>query len=378
MNSEKILVVEDELIIAKDLQSQLIHMGYDVPEIASTGNDAVAKALETSPSLILMDIVLPGDIDGIEAARQIRLKRDIPVIYLSAYTDKMLSERAKDTEAFGYLSKPVSTYDLGNTIKMALYKHQSEKALRESEKKYRLLVNNLINPITVFDLRGNILLINRASAQNLGCSPEDLQGKSIYEIIPEVKDIFTEKIHEIMKSERGIDNAETYIKLPSGEKRWFLSNLQPVKDENGQIHAVQVISYDITERKHAEVRLRNAANDWEATFNSISDMVSIHDKDFNLIIVNKAFTDMFGKKRKDLIGKKCHAVLHGTDEPWPNCPHVQTMKNKKPFVEEFFEPALGVYLQVSTSPIFDENGEVIASVHIAKDISGRKKKEGIK
>lgn len=374
MNKEKILIVEDELIIAKDLESQLTQIGYDVPGIASTGDEAINKADEVNPDLILMDIVLPGDIDGIEAARQIRLKSDIPVIYLSAYTDIMLSERAKDTGAFGYLSKPVSPYDLRNTIKMALYKHQTEKALKKSEERYRLLFNNLVNPIIIYDLNGGILLINNAAAKNLGRPPEDLRGKSIYDLIPETRDIDAERIREIVKSDQGIGNTETHIKLPSGEEKWFLSNYQPVRDENGRIYAVQVISYDITERKNAEVRLRNAANEWEATFNSISDMVSIHDKDFNLVRVNRAFSDMLKKKRSDLIGKKCHQVLHGTDEPWPDCPHVQTMKNKKPFVEEFFEPALGVYLQVSTSPIFDEKGEVVGSVHIAKDISALKKK----
>ena len=104
-------------------------------------------------------------------------------------------------------------------------------------------------------------------------------------------------------------------------------------------------------------------------------MVSIHDKDFNLLRVNKAFCDLLGKKREEIIGKKCYEVVHESNEPWPECPHKQTMNDKEPFTEEFFEPKLGIYLQVSTSPIFDENGEIVGTVHISKDITDRKKAE---
>ena len=375
MEKATILVVEDEAITAMNLQLQLQHMGYDVPDTVAKGEDAIDKAREIRPDLLLMDIALAGQIDGIEAARQIRLTNDIPVIYLSAYTDNMLSERAKDTEPFGYLSKPITDSDLFNTIEMALYKHSVEKVLKKSEEKYRLLFNNLINPITVYDLNGNILVINIAGAKNLGRSPEELQEKSLYEIIPEAKDIIVRRIHKVVKSKQGIDNIEDLIKLPSGEERWFLSNHQPLKDDSGKIYAVQVISYDITERKMAEEKTIKVAKEWEATFDSISDMVSIHDKDFNLVRVNKAFCNLLKKKREEIIGKKCYEVLHERNEPWPECPHKQTMKVKEPFTEEFFEPKLGIYLQVSTSPIFDENREIIGTVHIAKDITDRKKTE---
>lgn len=117
------------------------------------------------------------------------------------------------------------------------------------------------------------------------------------------------------------------------------------------------------------------SNEWDATFNSINDMVSIHDKDFNLVRVNKAFSDTFKKKSDELIGKKCFKEIHGSDEPCPKCPHRQTIKTGEPFTEEFFEPELGIYLQVSTSPVFDEKGRFMGSVHIAKDITERKQME---
>jgi PAS domain S-box-containing protein len=136
--------------------------------------------------------------------------------------------------------------------------------------------------------------------------------------------------------------------------------------------AILGIITDITERKKAEEKLRKVSNEWEATFNSINDLVSIHDKDFNLVKVNKAFSDTVKKKSDELIGKKCYEVVHGTNEPWPDCPDRQTMKIEEPCTEKFYEPKLGIYLQVSTSPIFDEKGEIIGIVHITKNINERK------
>ena len=142
---------------------------------------------------------------------------------------------------------------------------ETEEELKEGEEKYRLLFNGLINPITVYDLSGNIIVVNNAGAKNLGRSPEELQGKSLYEIIPEAKDSIVERIHEVVESKQGIDNIEDLVKLPSGEERWYLSNRQPLKDESGKIYAVQAISYDITERKKAEEAVLNIAKGVSAT-----------------------------------------------------------------------------------------------------------------
>ncbi len=137
-----------------------------------------------------------------------------------------------------------------------------------------------------------------------------------------------------------------------------------------------------TERLHgtaeAVIRSRGSkqvAPDWTATFDSIADLVSIHDRDFKLVRVNKAFADTFKVKPEELIGKKCYEVVHGTKEPPAYCPHKRTIDTGKPHRAEFFEPHLGVYLEVSVSPIFNENGEFIGSVHISKDITERKKTE---
>ena len=125
-----ILVVEDERVVALDIQMQLQSLGYHVPATVSNGASAVQKALEVHPDLVLMDIRLKGDIDGIQAAHRIQAHADIPVVYLTAYADADTLERAKVTEPVGYLLKPFEQRELGATIEMALYKHRAEQDLK--------------------------------------------------------------------------------------------------------------------------------------------------------------------------------------------------------------------------------------------------------
>jgi len=127
--------------------------------------------------------------------------------------------------------------------------------------------------------------------------------------------------------------------------------------------------------RKSEEKFGQAADEWKATFDSITDMVSLHDKNFRLLKVNKAFADTFGMRPEDIVGMTCCKLVHGTEHPPPDCPHQETLRSGKPHRAEFFEPHLGVYLEFSASPVFAENGDVAGSVHIAKDITWRKQAE---
>ncbi|MBT4097008.1 MAG: response regulator [Gemmatimonadetes bacterium] len=138
--STQILVVEDEPIVALDLQQRLERMGYRVPHVVATGEAAIATASRESPQLVLMDISLEGAMDGVEAAEQITTQLRIPVVYLTAFSNDRTLERAKVTEPYGYLLKPFEERELQTTIEVALYKHQAERALREAHDELELRV----------------------------------------------------------------------------------------------------------------------------------------------------------------------------------------------------------------------------------------------
>jgi two-component system, sensor histidine kinase len=127
VSKKKIMVVEDEAIVALDIQSKLEGKGYEVPAVVSTGEEAVQKAEETRPDMVLMDIQLEGEMDGVEAAALIRSQFEIPVVYLTAFSDEKTLQRAKISEPFGYLLKPFEERKLHTTIEITLYKHQIEK-----------------------------------------------------------------------------------------------------------------------------------------------------------------------------------------------------------------------------------------------------------
>ena len=142
MPKNNILVIEDEAIVSKDIQQSLKKLGYNIVGSASTGEKAVILALETKPDLVLMDIMLKGDMSGIDAAEQIRKKLSIPVIYLTAYADESTLEKAKVTEPYGYIIKPFKEVDLHTSIEMALYKHSKEReVIKERDFLYSIVEN---------------------------------------------------------------------------------------------------------------------------------------------------------------------------------------------------------------------------------------------
>ena len=140
MAGTNVLVVEDEKIVSKDIQLSLKKLGYNVVGTADTGEMAIQEALEKKPDVVLMDIMLKGTMNGIEAAMQIRESLNIPVIYLTAYTDGSTLERAKKTEPHGYIIKPFKEVDIHTTIEMAIYKHSKEmEVLKERDMLYSLV-----------------------------------------------------------------------------------------------------------------------------------------------------------------------------------------------------------------------------------------------
>jgi CheY-like chemotaxis protein len=128
------MVVEDEGITAKDIEARLTRLGYDVPAVAHSGPEAIAKAARTRPDLVLMDIRLKGPMDGVEAAQRLRTRYGIPVTYLTAYADDDTLARAQTTAPYGYLVKPFDERELHATIQMALYRHHQEKRRTEAER----------------------------------------------------------------------------------------------------------------------------------------------------------------------------------------------------------------------------------------------------
>lgn len=282
LTDHRIMIVEDELILAEDMKMQLEELGYSVMGIYRDGETAVQTARREQPDLILMDIMLAGTINGIEAAAQIRDKSDIPIIYITAYTDQELVDQAKKTEPFGYLVKPFNDRDLHVAIDISLYKHKLDRdlrnayaqlelrveertlelsrlnvALRESEQKYRTLITSLNEGVWAFDRNGTTTYVNEKIAKMLGYRVEEMIGKDFFSFVDDhcaetAKAVFQKRISGIHET------SEIKFLCKSGTGIFALLETGPLYNDKGEYEGAIAGIINITDRKRMEDALAEA------------------------------------------------------------------------------------------------------------------------
>jgi PAS domain S-box-containing protein len=174
MMFEKILIVEDEFIIAEDIRTSLQSIGHHVIAICSNGEEAYQKAFILKPDLLLLDVILEGEISGIDLAIKIREDFMIPIIYITAHSDVKTLEKAAQTMPYGYLLKPFEEEELYVALKIAYHKHNMELACLKKEKKYRLLLENMPELMKVTDESGNIVFMSHFIEKLLGYPLADI------------------------------------------------------------------------------------------------------------------------------------------------------------------------------------------------------------
>ncbi len=308
MANKRIMIVEDEWVTADDIQTSLQKLGYAVSSVVSSGDDAIKKAEEDKPDLVLMDIVLQGEMDGIEAARQIHSRFRIPIIYLTAFADKTILERAKITEPFGYMIKPFQDRELHSNIEMALFKYKIENELRESEEKHRIMIETAQDAIICIDEKEKINVWNKASENIFGYSNKEIIGQPIITIIPEE---YKKKHKEGIKRfiETGKPNfigktIEILGRTKAGNVIPIEMSLSFQELEEGQYNFMGIIR-DITSQKEAERKLIEKTNEIESINRELRDFVYIvsHDLKEPLFTI-EGFSKRLTKKYDDKLDEK--------------------------------------------------------------------------
>lgn len=252
MNNERILIVEDEKIIALDLQRRLERFGYSVVGMASDGAEAVAAAREGRPDIILMDIMLAGAMDGIEAAKQVRAELGIPVIFLTAYTDERTLDRAKEVEPFGYILKPFKERELYTTIDIALYKHSIDKRLRKQERLFSAILHSVNDGIVATDVDLKVSFMNPVAEEIIGWREAEAQGKPVSEIISLVdprtkKDLILDEPAPM--PERPIFFSELAVRNATGQSLVVDGSLTRIHEKENSTDGFVLAIRDITEMK---------------------------------------------------------------------------------------------------------------------------------
>lgn len=261
-DANRILLVEDEVIVALDLQQRLEKMGYQVIGHATTGEEAVGLALSDKPDLILMDIKLHGKSDGIETAARIREKKKIPVIFVTAYSNDPTLKRAREIEAYGYLIKPFEDRELRAAIEIALYKSKMEEKLRLSEERLSLVIQATNDGIWDWNLITDEAYYSPRWKQLLGL-PEDYQIDTAGEVLkwvhPEDVEDLKQAINNHLQGLTPGFECEFRILHQDGEYRWMLCRGIALFDEDGKPYRLTGAQSDITSRKLFEEQLAHRA-----------------------------------------------------------------------------------------------------------------------
>ena len=274
MGKSKILIVEDEAIIAMEIEANLKQLGYDVVAVTDTGEDAIAKVGSCRPDIVLMDIRLKGQLDGIEASFIIKSKYGVPIVFLTAYLDESRLKRAKLAIPFGYILKPVQERDLKVTIEMALFVAEADterrkvaQKLKESEEKFKTAFKTSPDAVNINTLEGKYIDINDGFTQLTGFTEEDALGTLSSELdiwaVPEDR----QRLITELKEHGYVVNLESKFKCKDGSYKIALMSARLLSLNNAP-HILS-ITKDISERKEAEqilkvseqkLRIRNEIN----------------------------------------------------------------------------------------------------------------------
>ncbi len=252
-----VLIVEDEVIVAENLSLKLQNLGYTVAGIAVSGNEAVEMALLFRPQLILMDIKLQGELDGIETVEKIKKHLDIPVIYLTAHSDRNTLARAKTSKPNGYVLKPFDELDLAAQIELALYKHEADRQVREQREWLRVTLASIGDAVIATDAEGVITFLNPVAESLTGWPADEAIGTplgNVFRIINEyTREPVEDPVHKVLQTGAivGLANHTLLIRR-DGKEVPIDDSGAPIKDSVGRIQGVVLTFRDISESKKVE------------------------------------------------------------------------------------------------------------------------------
>lgn len=391
MTAWRLLVVEDDQHIAEDLRVRLTALGYEVIGVAAKAADALRIAYTERPDLVLMDVLLPGGMDGVEAAGLLRGEA-IPVVYLTAHSDDALLERVKCTEPFGYLVKPYTERELHATVTLAVYRHhvqqvlahasaelqqarvelerkveertkhlaelndrllqevaerrQMEEALRESGHHLRQIVDLVPDMIFAKDVDGRFLLANRASAMSYGMTPADLVGRCQRELHSDpqqLENMLADDRKVIDSGEPRVNYEETFT-TSDGACRVLRTTKIPYRIKGGEQRAVLGIAVDITEMKQNESRLIASEQKYRAILENAVDAIFLCAGDGRILDANRRASQLLGYSKEELLAMNA-AELHPVEE------HER--------LREVFEELLAGQTTLVVHPVVRKDGAVI-------------------
>ncbi len=297
---KKILIVEDDKIAAKDLAEQLQELDYDVVGSFPTGEESIVFAKHNNPDLILMDIVLRGEIDGIDTAAEILRFYNVPIIYVSGSFDERTIQRAKVTDNYGYILKPYEKHHLYAMIEMAFLKHKIEEQLRKSEKETKVFLQGIPDLIFRINREGLILDIKNTNISDFLLYQEEFLGEKIIDAFP--RETALEFLLYINNTLKGNESKPIVFSLIRNSVLMYFE----VRMEKLYENEVIAIIRNITDKKLKDNEIFLYSTKLKTLINNLNEGILLEDSEYNTAHINQSFCDTFGleKNLRDYIGQK--------------------------------------------------------------------------
>ncbi len=372
-HANKIMVVEDEVVIAMRLQQRLTSMGFDITGVAYSGEDAVEQARRLRPDLILMDIMIPGKLDGIAAAKVIKAELNIPVVFLTAFSEDKIIERAKQAEPYGYILKPFQDREIKAVVEIALYKNEMEKALGESEKRFRDFLDNLGDAAYEADAFGNITYTNNAAETLTGLLLKKLIGKPFLPLFEEKSQRTAVDVYQ--RTLNG-EHPEFELNFTNGKIARFKN--EPLIDKGGKIIGVFGVARDITKHIKAKEALKKSEELYRALAENSGVGFWQTTLDGRMIYINPAMRRMLEiEDSEELHGQTYHSFYNAESQ---EIIKRELAKREKGLSSTYEVELIGKKgtkrnVMISGAPIFLSEDKIHSAIATFTDITDKKRAE---
>jgi PAS domain S-box-containing protein len=386
MTGFRVYIVEDEAIVADDLAETLRSQGYTVAGTANSGETAIQDIARTAPDLVLMDIHLNGEMDGIGVAAAIHRVSDVPVIYLTAYADKALLERAKLTGPYGYIIKPFDERELQSIIEMARYKYVLDKKLKKSEENLQKLneelevrvaartaslqqqleflqqlIDTIPAPVYYKDAEGRYLGCNHAFEEYTGLPKRQVIGKTDTVLFSSDMAVLSGEKDSQLMSRRGIQVYQARFPHADQTPREVIFKKATFSNTDGEIAGLIGVMIDITVRMQAENALRESEQRFRAIVDDQMELVYRSSPDRTCMFANTAFLRFFDRTAKDTIGYVFTPQVH-PDDARKALLHLAQLSPENPAAPITYRVILADgserNMYWNTRAFFDNNGQV--------------------
>jgi PAS domain S-box-containing protein len=394
-SGKRIFLVEDQRLIAADLENTLKKLGYQVAGYAASGEEAIEMTRLAPPDLVLMDIRLRGDMDGIQAASAILEHSDIPIVYLTAYADEETILRAKITAPFGYVVKPFNQRELRAAIEIALYKHEADRRLAEERARrleaedFRLLVES-VEDYAIFrlDPGGRVTTWNAGAERIKGYLSSEILGQH-FSIFHPREDVVAGKPEDELRAAAadGRVEDEGWRVRKDGSRFWANVVITALHDAGGQGLGFGTVTRDLTERKRQEEAVRTSLRqlaqseeEFRSFFNlAVVGMSQIDASTGKFLRVNAKMEQMTGYARAELLDMTPTDLTHPDDRPRDvegyramlagETPHYTTEKRY------VCKDGRSIWVLLNTTAVRDEAGRPLRTASVTQDITDMKATE---